>query len=224
MEDKKILLSRKERIEYRLKKYGILNSVIDHLPYLRFDSSTFQTPQKVAKRTIILYGLSYATNSFFSKLKVKKWFVKEHLWNDLSKEEQSFLSSFLSNRDLKIRYSWAFEGAVVLNWALNKTDDLTQIIEEISQSGINDFLECIPSVGSSTKDYIEMAKYRSLEAIFEENLVNELATSYFRDIMIFGTPDVTNINRDVSFERHKALNWVRKFGGIEDWDEVDTST
>lgn len=224
MKDNKTLLERKERIELRLKRYGISNSEISHLPYLSFDSTTFQNTEEVARRAIILYALSYAANSFFSKRKAKKWLVKENLWNTMSQEEQRFLSSIFSDSDLKVRYSWAFEGAIVLNWTLGKTNNLTQIIEDISQSSINDFLDCIPEVGSSTKEYIKTAKYRSLEEIFEENLVNELATSYFRNIMIFGTPDTTNINRSVSFERHKALNWVRKFGGIHEWEEVDTST
>lgn len=43
-----------------------------------------------------------------------------------------------------MEFSWAFESAVVLNWSLNKTDVLPEIIEEVSQGSIQTFLECIP--------------------------------------------------------------------------------
>jgi hypothetical protein len=73
-------------------------------------------------------------------------------------------------------------------------------------------------------------EYRSLDEIYEENLLNELATSYFRDLLFNGKEDATTINRAISFERHKTLNWLRTFYEGDDevtgelWDDVDTST
>jgi len=66
--------------------------------------------------------------------------------------------------------------------------------------------------------------FRTLGEIFDENILNELAITYFRDLYFNGNQDETQINRMVNFERHRTLNWVRKFQGIEEWDDTDTST
>jgi len=218
------LHERKQRVEQRLKKYGISNTTIQYLPYLDFDPTAFQQPTTVAKRVIILFALSHGVDGLFARRKAKRWLIKEQLWDIATPDEQAFLSAIFPSQDDKMSYSWNIEAAMVLNWALNKTNHLSEIVEEIAQSNFQDFWDSVPAVGKSTQAYIENACYRPLEEIFEENIVNELATSYFRDLLFSNAPDTTTINRGVSFERHKALNWVRQFSGIAEWNETDTST
>lgn len=121
-------------------------------------------------------------------------------------------------------YSWNIEAAIVLGWSINQLEQLPDILEEVAQSTMQELLESIPIVGQKTQTYIKNASFRSLEEVFEENIINELATSYFRDLLFSNAPDMTKINRGVSFERHKALNWLRQFSGISGWEETDTST
>lgn len=49
-------------------------------------------------------------------------------------------------------------------------------------------------------------------------------TSYFRDLLLSGREDETKINRAISFERHRVLNWLRQFMGMKDWDEITTDS
>lgn len=84
--------------------------------------------------------------------------------------------------------------------------------------------------GPESPVFLSQLKYRNFEEVYEENLLNELITSYFRDLMFNGNNDLTRINRSVSFERHKVLNWLRTYFEEEAevsgelWDNTDTST
>ncbi|MCH2046025.1 MAG: DUF4272 domain-containing protein [Saprospiraceae bacterium] len=220
--DKRIRL--KNEIEAKLIKYGIQDREIKYLPYLDFNPREFQQPKDVAKRAIILGTISNVAKSFFRRRQAKNWLKKEQLWEVCTETEQSFLNAIFPSQQQQIMFSWAIEAAMVLSWTINKIDQLPQIIEEFSESNYLAFLDSMPKIGDSTSPYINSATYRDYEAIFKENIVNELATTYFRDLLFSGAPDTTNINRGVSFERHKALNWVRQFSGIKEWDHTDTST
>lgn len=220
----KLLQDRKYRIETKLKKYGISNYKIDHLAYLQFDETTFQSPQEVAQRTLILYALAHASNGHIARFKAKKWLKKENLWEAMTNEEQQFMNTLFPSLELKMTYSWAIEEAIVLNWTINKDERLSEIIEEFSLATIKASLQAMPSIGQNTSNYITTATYRPLTEIFEENILNELLTSYFRDLLFSGEPDLTKINREVSFKRHLALNWVRQFAGNKSWDNIATDT
>lgn len=220
----KLLQDRKYRIETKLKKYGILNYKIEHLPYLQFDETTFQSPQEVAKRTLILYALSHASNGQFARFKAKKWLKKEALWETMTSEEQQFINTLFPPLELKMTYSWSIEEALVLNWTISKEEKLSQIIEAFSLANIKASLKSMPTIGQNTKHYISSATYRPLSEVFEENILNELVTSYFRDLMFSGEQDFTQINREVSFKRHLALNWIRQFGGNKSWQNIPTDT
>lgn len=120
--------------------------------------------------------------------------------------------------------SWGLEGSLTLGWALNLREDLHEIDRDETDEEMQLFVAAIPELDGKTKQFLDQLSYRSFEQIHEENLVNELATAYFRDLFIQGGKDETSINRMVSYERHKVLNWVRQFSGNSNWDEVDTST
>ena len=222
--DTKLLQDRKSRIESKLKKYGIPNFEIKFLPYLQFNPNTFQSPQVVAKRALILYALAHASNGQIARYKAKKWLQKEALWESMTKTEQDFLNTLFPKQETRTNYSWSIEAAIVLNWAINNSERLSQIIEAFSLANTTSTLTSIPSIGSSTQAYISNASYRPLSEIFEENILNELVTSYFRDIYFSQEPDFTQINSALSFERHKALNWLRQFNDIKEWEYVATDT
>ncbi len=49
-----------------------------------------------------------------------------------------------------------------------------------------------------------------------------MITWYLRDRMISKKKNESNVNPTISYERHYALNWVRKFSDIDERDEVQT--
>lgn len=79
-------------------------------------------------------------------------------------------------------------------------------------------------IGKDPQLFLNTLTYRDKEEIFIENITNEMITWYLRDRMLSGREEELKINPAVSFERHFALNWVRKFSEISEWDETDTST
>ena len=106
--------------------------------------------------------------------------------------------------------------------AINKPHDLLVLRSPIA-ADFEEFIDKFP-IDEDPAVFIEGLNYRDKEEIFIENVVNELVTSHLRDLMLNGNETKPSFNATASFERHRALNWVRKFSGISDWDETDTST
>jgi hypothetical protein len=171
-----------------------------------------------------LYGITYSVHHLDDRKKVIDWFKREDLWDKVSKKEKTFLSKRKPNQEELMDLSWGFEGALTLGWALNLTESLHEIDRDETDEEIKAFVAAIPELGEKINAFLSKLSYRNLEQVYEENLVNELTTSYFRDLFIHGGEDGTSINRMASYERHRTLNWVRQFSGIKDWDETDTST
>lgn len=86
------------------------------------------------------------------------------------------------------------------------------------------FLERLPLVDEPVQGFLSGLAYRDTKEIFDENIFYELTTTHFRDLLFSEKEDLTNISRIAAFQRHKALNWLRRFAGIKDWDDTDTST
>lgn len=218
------LKSRKKKLEARLIALGIKNYRVSHLPYLDYSKVDFQSPYDVGCRLIILDAISYSVQNLKDRPKIIEWLKKEKLWGKVSSNESSFLKQKKPNEDTLIDLSWRIESFFLLGWVLNLFDNLHDITQETTEEEIEVFVSSVPELGAETKDFLTTLKFRPLDEIYEENLLNELATTYFRDLMFNDKSDETQINRIVSFERHQTLNWVRKFQGINEWDDTDTST
>jgi hypothetical protein len=226
----KRLRAKKKSLESKLISYGIRNVRISHLPYLDPSSERFHTPYEAGCRMLILYAIGSAAHSLDERPSVIGWLKEENLWNKVSPAEKEFLMNPSPSEEVQIDYSWNVEGALVLAWCLNKVSALPRLDDEDSDDTIEELQKNIPEIGDSTLLFRTRLEYRSLDEIYEENLLNELATSYFRDLLFNGKEDATTINRAISFERHKTLNWLRTFYEGDDevtgelWDDVDTST
>ncbi|MDP2386614.1 MAG: DUF4272 domain-containing protein [Bacteroidota bacterium] len=215
---------KKKKLEARLISLGIKNYRIGHLPYLDHTKEEFQNPYDVGCRLVILSAISYSVHKLENRLKIIHWLKIEELWDKVSEKEKEFFTDQQPTEETRIALSWRLESALVLGWALDLIDNIHSIDNEGTDDEINTFMNYVPELGESTKEFLSNVSYRSLEEIYEENLLNEMATTYFRDLLFNGKEDETQINRAVSFERHYSLNWVRKFSGISEWDETDTST
>ena len=79
-------------------------------------------------------------------------------------------------------------------------------------------------INQNPDDFLTSISYRNKDDIFIENIINEMITWHLRDKMFAGKREKLKIDSAVSFERHYALNWVRRFSGTDNWDETDTST
>ena len=218
------LLAKKAKLEARLTDYKIYMPMITHLPYLDHSRETFKSPFEAACRMIILYTISYSVHFLDERLDLIAWLKHEGLWEKVSPDEKNYLTDPSPDQQVLINLSWRIEGAMTLAWCLNKVDTLPRIDQQDNEAELEAFQEIMPGFGESLQPFLSNLQYRSLDEIYEENLLNELATAYFRDLLFSGNKDTTSINRSMSFERHRTLNWLRSFMQITGWDETDTST
>lgn len=219
-----VLRAKKKSIESRLIKYGIKNRRIAYLPYLDHTNLVFQSTYDTACRMMILYAIGYLVHNLNDKDRIKRWLKDENIWEKVSENEKKFFNDNSPSEELIMDLSWRIESALTLAWCLKKVDKLPLLDCDNNDKELDEFQANIPELGESLKSFLSNLEYRSKEEIYEENLLNEMATAYFRDLMFSGKEDETKINRRISFERHIALNWLRKFMEVSDWDETDTST
>jgi hypothetical protein len=220
----KVLVDRKTRLEKQLKDRGVSDYEIKYLPYLDFDESTFASAYEVGVRMIILYSCAYVGYDIDETEKIADWLRKEKLWQHVSPEERELFDGKIKDEEKLGRFSWRLESAYTLAWTLNLIDVLHPPTSEVGEEQIAEFQDKMPKLGTELGCYLDDLILRNKGEIFEENVFNELATTYFRDLLFNGKTDTTDIDRYVSFERHVVLNWVRRFSDITDWDDTDTST
>ncbi|GHN01550.1 hypothetical protein WSM22_30390 [Cytophagales bacterium WSM2-2] len=227
-----VLLASKKRLEARLLSYGINSVRIKHLPYLDHTQEVFLTPYEAGCRMLIMYSISYLTVQLEEREQVCEWLKEEKIWNVVSPLEKKFFADELPDQRTLDTLSWYAEGALTLGWSLNKVKALPRMDESVPDHVINEFENAIPAIGDSVMIFLTKLEFRGLAEIYEENILNELITGYFRDQFLNGRLefDTTKINRAVSFERHRVLNWLRTYIDTDDenpgeaWDHVDMST
>jgi len=216
------LSRRKDRVESKLVAYGLKDSKITFLPYLDFSPEEFQTPYEVGCRILILWAVSFVATNIGEKEEVAAWLKEYDLWDKVSERERKLFTEQLPERDL-MDLSWRIEAVVVLCWVVNLLEELPDLNDEISDYALDDLMAKLP-INENPVVFLNTLGYRDQEEIFIENIINEMITWYLRDRMIFKKENESNVNPMISYERHFALNWVRQFSGISEWDETDTST
>lgn len=225
-----VLRAKKKKLEARLIDYGIHYYRISHLPYLDHSKEQFYTEYEAGCRMIILAALSSVVYHLDQRKALIKWLKEEKIWEKVSPKEKAFLIQPNPDQITLMDFSWKIESALTLGWCLQLVEELPRLDQQDNLDLLEAFIASIPSIGDSTALFLTQLEYRNLREIYEENLLNELITTYFRDLLFNGQEDQTNINRHSSFERHWTLNWWRKFSqsgqepaGLH-WDETDTST
>lgn len=171
------LQKRKERLERRLALLGITRYQVTFLPYPDYSAVAFQLPYDVGCRLFVLYGLVFAVQDLAARPQLIHWFKREGLWDHVSENERSFLSEAEPDKKQLSRFSWGLEGALTLGWVLGILENLPGIEAAGSNEEIDAFFSKIPELGEEIQGFLSGLKYRDLGEIYEENLVNELATS-----------------------------------------------
>ncbi|MEO1054347.1 MAG: DUF4272 domain-containing protein [Bacteroidota bacterium] len=218
------LTNRKNRLEERLARHGIKELNIQHLPYLEFDDKKFATPFEAGCRMMILYAVAYIASEPGDREAVTEWLQREKLWNHVSPSEQELFEGKVTDEQKLIDFSWQGECAYILAWALNLIKETPTPTEQVDDEQLENFMNVVPALGEELGGFLSDLTYRNTAEIYDENLFHELVTTYFRDLMFSGKEDDSDIDVNISFLRHQALNWLRRFMDIEEWDETDTST
>jgi hypothetical protein len=218
------LENRKARIGERLRRHGINDNPITFLPYLEFDPTAFAAPYEVGCRIMILYAIVYSIEEPTKKEAIAKWLKTENIWVHVSQQEAHYLEGNETDQEQINEFSWQLEAAYILAWTLNLVKERPSPSSPVTDEQMEDFFDNVPPLGDSLSGFLSSLSYRNTAEIFEENIFYELTTAYTRDLLFNGNKDTTDLYRAAAFERHKALNWLRRFMDIKDWEETDTST
>lgn len=154
------------------------------MEYLNHTKEKFQSPYEAGCRMIILYAIAYLVNNLEDRPAFIEWFKNEKIWEKVSPKEKEFLMDPSPEERVLMDLSWRIESAITLAWCLKKVDVLPRLDDE--NNVVEEFQQNLPELGDSLVLFLSQLEFRSFEEIYEENLLNELATSYFRDLLFNG--------------------------------------
>ena len=219
----KSLQLRKEKLETRLRRFGLDNTIKEPV---FFDETKYSYvhPRQAAERLLILLAVSLTAYNFDESEKVMDWLKREELWKSVSAKEKEFLRNPDPEDDEKQNLSWRFEGAYMLAWTLKKVSSSPEPGSECKEEQVNEFLKTVPTVGSFTEKFFLRLSFRPLFEILDENLFYETATVYFRNLVAQDKENTSQVHAKASFERNLVLNWLRQSGDKSDWDAISSST
>jgi hypothetical protein len=219
-----MLATRITRIEERLAQHGINNYQIVYPEYLNFDHQLFATPREVGCRVMILLAIAYTIQDSSKKSGIVNWLRNENIWLHVSEKEATYLCGQTAAEDIILELSWKLEAAYILAWALGLVNEKPIPGQETSDAQIADLIQHLPALGDQLENFLHSLRFRNREEIYDENIFYELTTTYYRDTLFSGRKSTADVHVPASFERHLALNWLRRFMNVQDWDGTDTST
>ncbi|MFC5049386.1 DUF4272 domain-containing protein [Rubritalea spongiae] len=210
-------LARKQKSIAFLKGKGV--PTIEHLPVVA-DSKSMKprTTKEIAERLVACTLAAVGGETGDAKLMAQ--LVTEYKAEDLlSPDEADFIKNGLGDQQQRTQFSWRYERAWVLLWALGLIDDLEY------PTNICDVSKIVGIIRDNSLDsLIEKAKPRSkTELLDAKDLIYRLhwATTEERVNKTFELP--AELERGVVWERHAALNWLIGYMG-QSWDEITTDT
>jgi hypothetical protein len=137
---------------------------------------------------------------------------------DFSSEEAAFVGNPTPSDHDRIQFTWRFEAACTLLWALGYVDELEKPVETCDVERAVAVL-----MDRSRERFIAEAKLRPPAEILDQaDLIYRYHWAVV-DARLDGKPVPAGLDPDVVMERHHALNWLIGYMDQE-WDDVSTDT
>lgn len=178
-----------------------------------------RTPAEAAERLLLLAAVS-AVAADVDRDEVLSWLRQEGLWARATPAERAFLATEHPTEKARIHFSWQMEAVYVLGWALRLIGKLEP---PKAQASIGDILERVPGPGDRVGEFFASCKLRPASDIRAAAEAAMNAHAYCRKAKSAGTLEPHGYDIEVAQERHRALNWLIRYGNA-DWDDVATDT
>jgi hypothetical protein len=208
-------IARKNRSDALLRKEGV--PVNESLPAIEDESQVRKRKrEEIAYRALSLLTVAMKGEGLDSKSTddvVAQFGLAAHL----TPEERRFVRERAPSQDQRSRFSWRYEAAWVMLWALGYVEQLDKPTTECDVRA-----EIAIMRQRTEQQFITDAKLRPLSEMIEQ------ADRIYRyhwavvDARLNGG-DAGGLNSDVTLERHQALNWLIGYEDQE-WDDVTTDT
>jgi hypothetical protein len=206
---------RKSRSETRLRNEGV--PVNPNLPAIVSEAGArLRTPREVADRVLALTLVSMKGEGLDQDTLME--IVNDRKAIDLfTAEERAFINNTEPSEADKIRFTWRYEAAWVLLWALRQHREplgpprnlcdparLVTIVRDTPDVSVHGL-----RAAADILDKTDMI-YRYHWAIAQARLDSKSPPSH--------------MHPGVALERHHALNWLTGYNNNCDWDDVTTDT
>ncbi|MGH9908598.1 MAG: DUF4272 domain-containing protein [Pyrinomonadaceae bacterium] len=176
-----------------------------------------RSPQAVARRAIVLYGLA-AIGHDANKAQVVNSWKEAGVRTDLSPSERAFVEAESVTKQERANATWRVEALWVLLWALGLIDTLAFPDQPCDVDRIHSL---IPKPHEANS-FIESAKLRDVEGILDETDKIYRIHWAVREAQLKSAVAPAELDAGVVEERHYALNWLTWYA--DDWDEITTDT
>lgn len=210
-------LERRDRSNNFLAQKGV--PTLNSLPAIEdLQTAKIRNPREVAERLIGCTIAAVAGETGDRKL-VDRIIVDFSAGQLLTPREKEFISGQLDNQQQRVQFSWQYERAWVLLWALGYVERLEYPTGICDVPFLAGFLR-----GKSVDQLVAGAKPRTpAELLDAADLIYRLHWAVVDERVNRNTKVPPEIEKGVVQERHHALNWLIGYLN-EDWDEVTTDT
>jgi hypothetical protein len=207
--------ARKRRSIKRLQGEGV--PVLEWLPVIE-DSTEARPPSAdVAARrfcALVLVAIKGVSGDQALATRLRAAFGNRA---DFSPSEIEFMEDAAASDLDRVEFSWAFEAALPIAWALGRIAQLERPERLVDPASLIDLIE--PDDG---KAFVATARMRPLAEILDAADLIYRHHWAVREAGLKKKPAPARLDGDVVMERHRGLNWL--IGYEAEWDEVTTDT
>ncbi|ESZ09284.1 MULTISPECIES: DUF4272 domain-containing protein [unclassified Mesorhizobium] len=208
--------ARKAASTAQLKKEGV--PFIDHLPTIETEAeSRRRTKDEVVKRAIalVIVAVTAETNDRNLLSNLISQFGAEGFFTP---KEQAFVGNPVATEQDRANFSWRYEGAFVMLWALQVFKNLGRPDKPCDVSRMVSVLRDL-----DTEGLLKRANLRPQSELLDAADLIYRYNWAVMDARVNGKAAPAGLERDVVVERHYALNWLIGYMGQE-WDNISTDT
>jgi hypothetical protein len=208
--------ARKAQSEGVLRAYGV--PINPALPVIEEGAAiTLRTSDEIVDRLLALCWVT-AKGEGMDSAGLERLSARYAITSKLSPQEAQFAAETNPDPQACVNATWRYESVAVLLWALGFLDDLPFPRQMFTAA---DLVRIVAP--HSESELRGRARPRSSESILDQaDLIYRIHWACV-DARIHHQPAPAQLEPDVVYERHYALNWLIQ-DGDQDWDHVLTNT
>jgi Domain of unknown function (DUF4272) len=187
------------------------------LPCIESEATcTLRTPSEIATRLLALICVAVKGEGL-EQAELIKFIDARGASNLFSPEERAFIDERAPSPQDMMQYSWRYEAAWVLAWALHLLEEPLAMPTAICD---------VPRLVLMVRDTPDLAARgtRPLPDILDATDLIYRIHWAVRQAALDGAVPPASLEPGVVMERHKALNWLIGYNDNAAWDDVGTDT
>jgi hypothetical protein len=207
---------RRERTAGRLATFGLATP--DTLPVTVADEEALLRPAKeVALRVVALTAVALRAEAV-EQPRIVKFLQQKNATKALSPEELKFLKQAQPDEAQMRKLTWRYEALWTLLWALGHIE---RIGPPSTQCNAKHVVQLVQQ--AAPEQFVGQARLRPATEILDELDFYYRAHWHAVNAQQAGRPPHPDLDPDIIYERHYALNWLTTYM-YQAWDDVKTDT